>query len=100
MASLSISGDTTVTVQGVLDFETVPVLAKEAERLFRKMDKVHVSFADVEDSNSTGLALLLEMARIMKLDNKSISFSELPEQMFIVARAYGMNSELDTYLKT
>ena len=100
MASLSVSGDNTIKVQGVLNFETVPVLAKEAERLFKKMDNVHVSFAEVEDSNSAGLALLLEMARLMKLDNKSINFAELPEQMAIVARAYGIDAELDAYLKT
>lgn len=98
MASLSLSGDNTIKVQGVLNFETVPVLAKEAERLFKTMDNVHVSFAEVEDSNSAGLALLLEMARIMKLNNKPINFAELPEQMDIVARAYGMNSELSAYL--
>ena len=98
MASLSLSSDNTVKVQGVLNFETVPVLAKEAERLFKKMDNVHVSFAEVEDSNSAGLALLLEMARIMKLDNKSINFAQLPEQMTIVAKAYGIDSELSTYI--
>lgn len=98
MASLSVSGDNTIKVQGILNFETVPVLAKEAERLFKKMDEVHVSFAEVEDSNSAGLAFLLEMARIMKLSNKSINFAELPEQMLIVARAYGVDSELNTYL--
>lgn len=85
-------------VRGVLNFETVPALAKEAESLLEKMDNVRVSFAEVEDSNSAGLALLLEMARTMKLNNKSIDFAELPEQIFIVARAYGIDSELDTYL--
>jgi ABC-type transporter Mla MlaB component len=97
-ASLSISGDNAIKVEGVLSFETVPALAKEAERLFKKMDNVHVSFAEVKDSNSAGLALLLEMARTMKLNNKSINFAELPEQMLIVARAYDMDSELDAYL--
>lgn len=99
-ASLSVSGDNTIKVQGSLNFETVPALAKEAERLFKKMDNVHVSFAEVKDSNSAGLALLLEMVRIMKLNNKSINFAELPEQMVIVARAYGLDSELGDYLAT
>ncbi len=97
-ASLTVSGDSHIQVRGVLNFETVPALAKEAECLLGKMDNVRVSFAEVEDSNSAGLALLLEMARTMKLNNKSIDFAELPEQIFIVARAYGIDSELDTYL--
>ena len=100
MASLSLSGDNTIKVQGVLNFETVPVLAKEAENLLKKMDSIHVNCAEVEDSNSAGLALLLEMTRIAKLDNKSIDFAQLPEQIIIVAQAYGMDSELSTYLTT
>ncbi len=84
----------------MLNFETVPALAKEAERLLKKMDKASVNFSKVSDSNSAGLALLLEMARCMKLSNKSIDFAELPEQMIIVARAYGLESELGAYLTT
>lgn len=98
-ASVTIAGDNRIKVQGVLNFNTVPVLVKEAEHLFKKMDSVSVSFAEVVDSNSAGLALLLEMARTMKLNNKSIDFEALPEQMMIVARAYGVDSELDTFLK-
>lgn len=99
-ASLRVSGDNAIKVQGVLNFETVPALAEEAKRLLEKMDHVRVSFAEVKDSNSAGLALLLEMARIMKLNNKSINFAELPEQMVIVAQAYGIDSELSAYITT
>ena len=99
-ASLAVSADNHIKVQGMLNFETVPVLMKQAEQLFKKMDGAHISFAEVKDSNSAGIALLLEMARTMKLKNKSIDFAELPEQMFIVARAYGIDAELDAYLKT
>lgn len=97
-ASLAVSDDDLIKVQGVLNFETVPALVKQAEQLFKKMENVHVSFAEVKDSNSAGLALLLEMARTMKMNNKSIDFAELPEQMVIVARAYGIDSELGAYL--
>lgn len=96
-ASLSVSGDL-IKVKGILNFETVPALAKKAEPLLKKMNKVRVNFADVEDSNSAGLALLLDMARTMKLSNKSIDFEELPEQIIIVARAYGVDSQLHTTL--
>jgi len=37
-ARLCVSDDNTIKVEGVLNFETVPALAKEAERLFKKMD--------------------------------------------------------------
>ena len=98
LASLVVSGDDNIRVQGILNFDTVPVLMKEAEQLFKKMNSAHVNFAEVKDSNSAGIALLLEMARTMKVKNKSIEFAELPEQMCIVARAYGIDSEMDSYL--
>lgn len=96
-ASLSVEGDR-IKVQGVLNFETVPALAKQAAQLLKQMNNVRVSFAEVEDSNSAGLALLLDMARAMKINNKSIDFEELPEQILIVARAYGVDSQLNTTL--
>lgn len=99
-ASFTVSGDNHIKVQGVLNFETVPALAKEAESLLKKMDNVCVNFAEVKDSNSAGLALLLEMTRTMKLNNKSIDFTDLPEQIVHVARAYGIDSELNTTLKS
>ena len=99
LANLAVSDDMIIRVQGVLNFETVPALMKDAEQLFKKMDRARVNFAGVVDSNSAGLALLFEMARTMKLSNKSIDFEELPEQIVIVAQAYGIDSELDTYLK-
>lgn len=98
-AMLTVSDDRRIRIRGVLSFETVPALMEEAEHLLSKMDNVLVNFGGVEDSNSAGLALLFEMARTMKLSNKSIDFEELPEQMVIVAQAYGIDSELDTYLK-
>ena len=97
-ASLSAVGESAIKVHGVLDFETVPVLAKEAAKLLKSMSEVQVSFAEVEDSNSAGLALMLEMARCMRKDKKRISFTDLPEQMLIVARAYGIDEELTAVL--
>ena len=98
MASLSAAGENGIKVHGVLNFETVPVLAKEAAKLLKNMSEAQVSFAEVEDSNSAGLALMLEMKRCMQKDKKRISFTALPEQMLIVARAYGIDEELAVVL--
>jgi len=92
--------DQSINVSGVLNFETVPVLMKQAGQLFKKMDKVSINLAEVTDSNSAGLALLLEMVRTAKLQNTSIYFLNLPEQICIVANAYGIDCELNSFLNS
>ena len=99
-ASLSAAGENAIKVQGVLDFDTVPVLAKEAVKLLQNMNEAQVSFADVADSNSAGLALILEMKRTMQKNKKRISFTDLPEQILIMASAYGINEELSAVLNS
>jgi phospholipid transport system transporter-binding protein len=90
--------DNCINVSGVLSFETVPALMKQAELLLNGQDKISVNLAEVTDSNSAGLALLLEMVRTAKLQNKTINFKNLPEQICIVANAYGIDCELDSFL--
>lgn len=98
-AELSIVDDS-ISVSGVLNFETVPALMKQAEQLFKNQQQVSVDLAGVTDSNSAGLAFLLEMLRTIKSQNKSINFKNLPKQIAIVASAYGIDSELDSFLNT
>lgn len=92
--------DNSVEISGVLNFETVPVLMKQAEQLFGKLDKVSVDLAEVSDSNSAGLAMLVEMQRIIKMQKKSIDFKNLPEQITIIAAAYGIDTELGSFLNS
>jgi phospholipid transport system transporter-binding protein len=92
--------DDSVRISGVLNFETVPVLMKQAEQLFDKLDKVSVDLAEVSDSNSAGLAMLVEMQRIIKMQKKSIDFKNLPEQITIIAGAYGIDTELGSFLNS
>lgn len=87
-----------ISVGGVLNFETVPTLLKQAEQLFKNYNEINIDFSGVVDSNSAGLALLLEMIRTTKIQNKSINFKNLPEQINIVANAYGIDSELGLFL--
>jgi len=92
--------DETINISGVLNFETVPTLMKQAEQLIKNQDKVSIDLAEVTDANSAGLALLLEMMRATKLQNKSINFKNLPEQICVVASAYGIDSELGSFLNS
>ena len=81
-------------VSGTLGFDTVPALMKQAKRLFASVDAAEVDFSAVESCNSAGLAVILEMARIMQLQNKSVRFKSLPDQIHTFARAYGIEKEL------
>ena len=101
-ADLLVLDNNQIEVQGVLNFETVPVLMKQAEDLLHELNDgsndVRVSFKGVTDSNSAGLALLLELKRYMNTKNKNIVFADLPKQVRIVAHAYGIDAELGSYL--
>jgi anti-anti-sigma factor len=81
-------------VSGVLGFDTVPELMRQARRLFAACDSVIVDFSGVENCNSAGLAVILEMARQMQQQNKAVCFKSLPEQINTFARAYSIEKEL------
>jgi ABC-type transporter Mla MlaB component len=81
-------------VSGALVFDTVPDLMKQARRLFASVDNVVIDFSKVENCNSAGLAVILEMARELRQQNKSFCFQSLPEQIHTFARAYSVDEEL------
>lgn len=87
-----------IEVQGALNFETVPALMKRAETILCDIDEAEFSFKGVGDSNSAGLAFLLEIKRHMNAKNKTVIFSDLPGQIRTIAHAYGIDVELGTYL--
>lgn len=81
-------------IGGRLGFDTVPDLMAQAMRLFAKVDAVVVDFSEVESCNSAGLAVLLEIARVMREQDKTFCFRSLPEQIYTFARAYSVDKEL------
>lgn len=95
-AEISAAGDSRFRIDGVLDFDTVPGLMKQARQLFSGEDSIHVDFAGVTGCNSAGLALLLEMAREMKQRDKSIQFHNMPDRIRIFAEAYDVADELES----
>ena len=81
-------------VSGTLGFDTVPDLMKQAKRLFASVDTAIVDFSGVGSCNSAGLAVVLEMARVMRQQHKTICFRDVPEQIHTFARAYSVDEEL------
>lgn len=84
------------SLSGTLNFDTVPTLMKQAERMLANESEATVDFSDVESANSAGLALLLEMLRFTRTRNALIKFEHVPQQITIVARAYGIDAALDS----
>jgi phospholipid transport system transporter-binding protein len=95
-ASINATGANSFSLSGTLNFNTVPALMKQAEGMLAKCKAASVDFAAVENSNSAGLALLIEMMRFMRQRQAVIRFSNIPEQIAIVARAYGIEAALDS----
>lgn len=82
--------DNRLIVSGELTFDSVPALAKQLPVILQSVTDVSVDCSQVSDSNSAGLALLLEMSRIMRARNQPVRFSAIPAQLQTVARAYGL----------
>ena len=80
-------------VSGTLGFDTAPDLMKQAWRLFAPFDSVVVDFSGVEHCNSAGLAVVLEIVKRMRQQNKSVCFQSLPDQICTFARAYSIEKE-------
>lgn len=86
-------GKARFVVSGTLGFDTVPELMKQARRLFTPHDAIVVDFSGVDNCNSAGLAIVLEIAKDMRQKNKSVCFQSLPEQIHTFARAYSIEKE-------
>jgi ABC-type transporter Mla MlaB component len=94
-AGITVDDGKRFRIDGILDFDTVPVLMKQASRLFASADSVQIDFAGVTGCNSAGLALLLEMVREMKQQNKPIEFFNMPKHIRIFAEAYAVDDTLE-----
>ena len=81
-------------ISGTLGFDTAPDLMKQAKRLFTSVDAVVIDFSGVDNCNSAGLAVVIEIAKTMRKQNKTVCFRSLPEQIRTFARAYSVEKEL------
>ncbi len=91
---LESQGDGRFRVSGVLDASTVRQVLEESHTLFRGTPQVVVDLANVAESDSSGLALLLEWLRLGKKENQQIRFEHVPQQIVALARI----SEVDELL--
>jgi len=86
----------TLAISGDLDRETVPDLLPQLEaRLQQHTGKqLCINLQGVTRSDSAGLALLVECRRLMHLQQGSLRFEALPEQMQHMAQISGLTGFL------
>lgn len=81
---------------GELDFDSVPPLLEEAERLFAAdpAKSAVVDLATVSRGNSAALGLMLEWVRVFRQQNREIHFRNVPDELLAIAHV----SDLDDLL--
>lgn len=93
-ARIEVDTEGRLVVSGELNVDTVPGLWRRAGVLFVGGGEYKVELADVQRSDSAGVALLVEWMRLAQRQQASIAFVNMPEQMLAIARL----SELDQVL--
>jgi phospholipid transport system transporter-binding protein len=87
-------GEGRFRVGGLLDATTVTRLLEEGQTRFHGLSEITVDLGGVTESDSSGLALLLEWLRLARKGNQRICFDHVPQQIIALARI----SEVDDLL--
>lgn len=87
-ASFEATSDGHYRVVGVLDAATAPQLLRESEARIASAPNtdLHIDLSGVAESDSSGLALLLEWLRIARRRKQTVHFANVPEQIVALAR--------------
>ena len=80
-----------MTLQGALTFATVPALAARAGEL---LGDGRVDLAQVGNADSSGLALLLELARQAQRQGKTLQLLNVPAQLQSLIRFFELEPTL------
>ncbi|MGH8496269.1 MAG: STAS domain-containing protein [Gammaproteobacteria bacterium] len=88
-------GDGRFSIRGQLTFETVTDALEMSKELFEDYARIEIDLSGVTESDSAGLALLLEWVNWAKHYVREIRFVDIPAQM----RAIAEISEVEDLLK-
>ena len=73
-------------VSGVLHFTTVTTLLRLGSEAIANGHAAVIDLSGVKDSDSSGLALLIEWLSIARADGKSLRYENIPTQLHQLAR--------------
>jgi len=85
-AKLESLGGGRFRISGVLDATTVTGLLKQSVASFEGQAHVDVDLKAVSESDSSGLALLIEWLRLARIAKRQIHFENVPAQIEALAR--------------
>ncbi|MCW9012656.1 MAG: STAS domain-containing protein [Gammaproteobacteria bacterium] len=85
--------DGQLKLAGVLDFHSVADLLK-GDQSWLQGDQISIDLTEITQTNSAGLALLLEWMKMAQQKGLQIKYHSVPEQLLVIARAYGVDQDL------
>jgi len=91
---LESSGAGLFTLHGPLDFASVVTLLAFSKSQFNWSVAITIDLHGVTDSNSAGLALLLEWMRLAAEQQQTLHFRNLPAQLTQIAQINGLQELL------
>ena len=95
MSSLILdSKNNLIQISGDLSFSTVSHILEQSTTMFAAITELDIDLAEVNRSDSAGLALLIHWIRLAKQDNKKIVFHNVPAQMMAIADVSGLDELL------
>ena len=88
-------GNGRFALEGAMTFDTVAAIMRKGEKLFGSHTRIEVDLAGVTDTDSAGLALLLEWITWANHTVREIRFSNMPDRIDAIAKT----TEVDHLLK-
>ena len=79
-------GEGRFRISGVLDARTATGILEQSEERFAQAPQIDVDLGGVGESDSAGLALLIEWLRMARQWNKPIHFANVPAQIEALVR--------------
>lgn len=90
--------DNTLSLKGVLDHATVVQVYAEGEAWLNTAPKPAViDLSQVQQSNSAGLALLLQWLRVAQKNQIALTFKAVPLQMTRLMTVHGLQDLFSAY---
>ena len=93
-ASVQQGRDGRLEIRGELSFASVPALWRDCRAQCTSGGTIDVDLAQIQRSDSAGLALLIEWLREAQRSGASLRFFNIPGQMLEMARASGLDQIL------
>lgn len=84
--TFEILGDGKFAISGEMTFGTVERMLRASEKLFDDHTQIEIDLTEIVDSDSAGLALLLEWVTWANHSVREIHFKEIPEKILAIAR--------------